>query len=164
MKPYIPHPLGVEPRRVVPVFIVDASAPVVSGATSSDAAVCRARWELGHLATDLVTVTSPRWLAFAVSEALAGRLPRTQCYLSPVLSGGGSYDLGRGPVDLPMIFAGDTCLPEWPDGEGCDDPDPATLPEHEILAPRRRIVVEEVLLDDFEAVDWPAIRAPGGSA
>lgn len=86
VKPFIPYPLGVDPRRVVPVFIVDASAPVVSGATSRDAAVCRARWELGHLATDLVTVTSPRWLAFAVSEALAGRLPRTQCYLAPVLS------------------------------------------------------------------------------
>lgn len=187
MKPLIPHPLGMHPtvdRRPIDVLTVappwsvtmlvqigeDEFEEVDLHAFAGDedaGATCRSRWELGHLASDLVTTASPRWLTWAVSEALAGRLPRTQCYLAPVLSGGKEWDLGRGPIAQPMVFGGAWCLPDWPDGQGCDDPDPHTLPDHAALVPRRRPIVEDagdVVFDDFELLGWPAILAKGGAA
>lgn len=160
MKPFIPHPFA-KPSPPIQVMTM-ATQETISGDLGGD--VCRSMYDRGHFATDVVTAFSSRWLAWAVSEALSGRVPRTKCYLVPVLTGGGEWSHGRGSHALPMAFGGADCWPAWPDGAACDDPDPAVLPEHEGLAPRRRVVVEEVLLDDFESMDWPAIRAPGGVA
>lgn len=183
MKIQIPHPLGMEHSQievmtVAPPWSVTTLAQVgedefeevelrAFAGAEDDSATCRPRWQLGHLASDLVTASSPRWISWAVSEALSGRMPRTQCYLAPVLSGGVAWDLGRGPVARPMVFGGAWCCPDWPDGQGCDDPDPHTIPDHVALVQRRRPVAEDagdVVFDDFEAIGWPAIRTKGGAA
>ncbi len=168
-RPHIPHPLAPVASATTQVMTI-APTPrevVCLGNADDGDQTCRWYFERSHVATDLVTAASPRWLAWAVSEALAGRVPRTKAYLAPVLTGAHGVDLGRGPLSIPMVFGGAWCRPAWPDGCGCDDPDPARLPEHEGLAPRQRVVVEDagdVVFDDFESMGWPAIRAPGGRA
>lgn len=170
MKPFIPHPLGMrgddeQPHRpAISVMTTAPPAPHTTTCGDLGGSVCRSLWERSHLASDLVTASSPRWLGWAVSEILSFRIPRTQCYLAPLLTGGGTWSHGRGLHPLPMVFGGDDCFPMWPDGAGCDDPDHTTLPEHEELAPKRRVIIEEVLLDNFDDLGWPAIRAPGGAA
>jgi hypothetical protein len=160
MRFIIPPPLGLGRR----IEVLAACPPPGEqfGGLASQGRTCASYFERSAVLADAVTVASPRWLPWAVSEALSGRIPRTRAFLSPVLSGGGAWDLGRGRHDLPMIFGG----PADRD-EGCDDADPLRLPEHEALAPRRMVVIEDagdVLFDDFESLDWPAIRAPGGAA
>ena len=161
MRFVIPPPLGLGRR----IEVLAACPPPDSqfGGLSGTGRTCASFFERSAILADAVTVASPRWLPWAVSEALAGRIPRTRAFLSPVLSGGGVWDLGRGRHDLPMVFGGAADR-----DESCDDVDPLALPEHEALAPRRRAVVVEdagdVLFDDFESMGWPAIRAPGGAA
>ena len=140
----------------------NSSVSSSTGGLCGTGRTCASYFERSAVLADAVTVASPRWLPWAVSEALAGRVPRTRAFLSPVLSGGGAWDLGRGRHELPMVFGGQADR-----DESCDDVDPLALPEHEALAPARRPVVEDagdVLFDDFESMDWPAIRAPGGVA
>lgn len=162
----IPPPLGMFSCRIE---VLAACPPPDEqfGGLASRGQTCATFLERSAVYADVVTAMSPRWLSWAVSEALANRTPRTRAFLEPSRTGGGAFDLGRGPIARPMIFAGDTCRPAWPDGCMCDDPDPSRLPEHEALLPRSHVVVEDagdVLFDDFESLDWPAIRAPGGAA
>lgn len=162
----IPHPLGTTPRRIE----VLASSPPPDeqfGGIASQGRTCASYFERSAILADAVTVVSPRWLSWAVSEALANRVPRTRAYLYPSLTGAKGVDLGRGPLDLPMVFTGPTCWPRWPDGSMCDDPDPSRPPEHEAFFPRRRVVVEDVgdvVFEEYEAARWPSYRAPGGVA
>jgi hypothetical protein len=90
------------------------SAVVCLGNADDGDQTCRWYFERSHVATDLVTAASPRWLAWAVSEALAGRVPRTKAYLAPVLTGAHGVDLGRGPLSIPMVFGGAWCRPAGP--------------------------------------------------
>jgi hypothetical protein len=158
----IPPPLGLGRR----IEVLAACPPPGEqfGGLSGAGRTCASFFERSAVLADAVTVASPRWLPWAVSEALAGRVPRTRAFLSPVLSGGGAWDLGRGRHELPMAFAGATCLPHN-DGHMCDQPAEARPPEHGRMADGADLEdAGDVLFDDFENMDWPAIRAPGGAA
>lgn len=163
----IPPPLGL--GRRIEVLAACPPPDEQFGGLASRGQTCATFLERSAVYADVVTAMSPRWLSWAVSEALANRAPRTRAFLEPSRTGGGAFDLGRGPIAWPMVFAGASCHPER-DGHMCDQPDQpdqSVLPEHEALLPRGRVVVEDagdVLFDDFEALDWPAIRAPGGVA
>jgi hypothetical protein len=166
MKFTIPPPLGLRTQRI-DVLAVPPAPPTAFGGLPGQGRSCASFHERSAVLADVVTAGSARWIAWAVGEALAGRTPRTRAFLSPVLSGGPSFDLGRGPVARPMVFAGATCAPER-DGQMCDHPAHDVPPPHEALMPARRVVVEEVgdiILDDFdEGLSWPLVVVDGGSA
>lgn len=165
MKFTIPPPLGLL-SRCIEVLVACPPPDEQFGGLASRGQTCATFLERSAVYADVVTAMSPRWLSWAVSEALANRTPRTRAFLEPSRTGGGAFDLGRGPVARPMIFAGASCHPER-DGHMCEQAEPSVLPEHEALLPRSHVVVEDagdVLFDDFESLDWPAIRAPGGAA
>jgi len=163
----IPPPLGLSPRRVE-VLAVPTCPTTAFGGLEGQGRSCASFHERSAVLADVVTVASARWIAWAVREALEGRTPRTRAFLSPVLSGGPGFDLGRGPVAGPMVFGGETCRPGWPDGWMCDHPSHDVLPPHEALLPARRVVVEDagdVLLDDFDdGLSWPLVVVEGASA
>lgn len=149
------------------VLAVPLAPPTVFGGLEGQGRTCASFHERSAVLADIVTAGSARWIAWAVREALEGRMPRTRAFLSPVLSGGPSLDLGRGPVARPMVFGGARCLPER-DGQMCDHPAHDVPPPHEALLPARRVVVEEVgdvLFDDFDdGLSWPLVVVDGGSA
>lgn len=144
------------------IEVIDGRSYPAEGAASCTTITERLRG-VGPL-VDVVAACSPRWLSYAVTAALRGELPRTRCYVVPSRTGG--LELAWGPdirIARPQCFSG---LPHL-GAEADPPPDPHGLPEHEALAPRRRVQVEDagdVLFDDFESMDWPAIRAPGGAA
>ncbi len=162
----IPPPLGLRPRRVE-VLAVPPAPPAAFGGLDGQGRTCASFHERSAVLADVVTVASSRWIAWAVSEALAGRTPRTRAFLSPVLSGGPALDLGRGPVARPMVFGGATCDPHS-DGQMCDHPAHDVPPPHEALLPARRVVVEDagdVVLDDLDdGLSWPLVVGGGASA
>ncbi len=68
------------------------------------------------------------------------------------------------PIARPMVFGGASCHPER-DGHMCDHAAVARPPEHGRMADGADLEdAGDVLFDDFESLDWPAIRAPGGAA
>lgn len=158
----IPPPLGL--GRHIEVLAACPPPDEQFGGVASTGRTCATFFERSAIVADVVTAMSPRWLAWAVSEALANRTPRTRAFLSPTRTGGGSFDLGRGPIARPMIFGGSSCHPER-DGHMCDHAAVARPPEHGHMADGAELEdAGDVLFDDFESIDWPAIRAPGGVA
>ena len=149
------------------VLVSPPVPPTVFSGLEGQGRTCSSFHERSAVLADIVTARSARWIAWAVREALEGRTPRTRAFLSPVLSGGPSLDLGRGPVARPMVFGGATCRPER-DGQMCDHPAHDVPPPHDALLPSRRVVVEDagdVVLDDFDdGLSWPLVVVEGGSA
>lgn len=134
------------------ITIIDLAGMSSEPDGSGDA--CGTARERSALRADLVTACSPAWLRYAVPLALRGEVPRTRAFVLPVLTGGASWDLGRGPRSRPMAFGGAASA-----DDECDPVDVRALPEHDALAPRRRSIrVEEVLLDEVFALRWPAWR------
>ena len=166
MRLNIPPPLGLRPRRIEVLAAPPAPADAFDGLPGLGHA-CASFHERSAVLADVVTAGSARWIAWAVREALEGRVPRTRAFLSPVLSGGPDLNLGRGPVARPMVFGGAACHPER-DGHMCDHPAHDVPPPHEALLPARCVVVEDagdVLLDDFgDGLSWPMVVVEGGSA
>jgi hypothetical protein len=162
----VPLPLGLRPRRIE-VLAAPPVPPAAFDGLPGQGRTCASFHERSAVLADVVTAGSARWIAWAVGEAMEGRVPRTRAFLSPVLSGGPSLDLGRGSVARPMVFGGATCRPEA-DGQMCDHPAHDIPPPHEALLPARRVVVEEVgdiILDDFDdGLSWPLVVVDGGSA
>lgn len=158
----IPPPLDPDDFEVVVDLADEHLQPHGVGHT------CASFLDRSTVLSDVVVAMSPRWLAWAVSEAIAGRTPRTKAYLSPVLSGGGFLDLGHGPVARPMVFGGATCRPAWPDGQMCDHAEPDRLPLHEALLPAARRVLGQsgtALVDDFDdGLSWPLVVVEEASA
>lgn len=167
MRLNIPPPLGLFPRRRIEVMAAPPAPPTAFAGLPGQGHACASFHERSAVLADVVTAGSARWIAWAVGEALAGRTPRTRAFLSPVLSGGPSLDLGRDPVARPMVFGGAFCRPER-DGQMCDHPAHDVPPPHDALLPSRRVVVEDagdVVLDDFDdGLAWPMVVVEGGSA
>ena len=111
--------------------------------------VCATPDDRSAIVTDAVAVISSGWITYAIRELRAGRMPRTKAYLLPSLSGGPTLDLGRGPVKRPQCFGGAA----WGSTPDACDFTFATLRPPEV-----------VVVDRFEEMGWPAIRAKGGAA
>lgn len=105
----------------------------------------------GKVRADIETAMTTRWLSYAVTSALAGRMPYTMAFVVPTRTGGVPFPLGAGrELVRPMAFGGavDTG---------------ATV--HEALnLPRVTVEEEEVLLDDFDGLAWPMWCVKGATA